>query len=322
MNQLHPEKCDFFNNYDSQRSSKSGVIYRRPSRATKETVLSDELVFSTASQLGKSTLHFSEASEKVEHDWACFVSISVNTQKATYVPSFNGLRYNGRGMKVKFCISGGENKVMELSPMFTVRMIRCLFSVLLKVPESSLSFLHLAAVLPEETTLHSLDFSKRNFITVSVSRPIRHPIPAPNSVTPRDSAIGSVVSILQTLICDSNVSIRERLLRDSTALPDLVRAVGTAEVTNRPLFREIPQLLLALFGRTAEELLNGSPPERPPSEPDPVGDFLDGLTMDDFLALSRVMVTDVPLEVAISIFLEQNKDVAATIEQINRMRPH
>jgi hypothetical protein len=223
-------------------------------------------------------------------------------------------------MKIKFCISGGPTKVIEISPTFTIRLIRCLFSVLLKVPESSLSFLHLASPLSDETVLHSLDFSKRNFIAVSVKRLVRHPIDPPDSIPPRDSAMGPVVSILQTVLCDSHASVREQLLRDPTCLPDLVRAVGKAEVTNRPLFRECPQLLLTLFGRTAEELLAGQPQQQPEFDADPVRDFLNELTMDDVLALYRVMVTEAPLDVVIPIFLEQNKDVAATIEQINRMR--
>jgi hypothetical protein len=180
----------------------------------------------------------------------------------------------------------------------------------------------MARRIDDSATVQSLDLSFRNFITVHVKTVVRRPI------LPRDSAPDSIVqpilTILHCLLRDVTLPIREFLLRNPACLPDLVASVSRGDPSHGSVFSSNPQLLLSLFGITPDEFLEAlnrvQPPPAPEPTPDPVGEFIDGITHEDLLALERVMTADVTLDVALPIFIEQNKDVAATIEQINRMR--
>jgi hypothetical protein len=166
--------------------------------------------------------------------------------------------------------------------------------------------------------------SVRPFITVHINTVVRRPI-LPHDAAP-DSIVQPILTILHCLLRDVTLPIREFLLRNPACLPDLVASVARGDPEHGSVFSSNPQLLLSLFGITPDEFLEAlsraqSPPVPAPAPaPDPVGDFIEGITHEDLLALERVMSADVTLDVALPIFLEQNKDVAATIAQINRMR--
>jgi hypothetical protein len=175
--------------------------------------------------------------------------------------------------------------------------------------------MHLARPLCDDTLFQSLDFKKRNFIAVSIRRHVR------TTITPRESVAAdssSVAALLQTVSHDIDGPIRDYVLRNPACLPDLIATLTRSNPANGLLFTQNPHILLDIFGISAAEFLEAvRRPQAPPR--DPVDEFLDALTQDDLRALQRVMTPGVPLSVVVAVFIEQHKDVAATIEQINRM---
>jgi hypothetical protein len=126
---------------------------------------------------------------------------------------------------------------------------------------------------------------------------------------------------MRRLIHEVTVPFREYLLNNPRFLLDLLNTATTTGEESGGLanVRNDPQLLLALFGITPGEFLEALQRiERPPPRPDAVSEFLEEITRDDLLALERVVRAGVPLDVALPIFLEQNRDADATIEEANR----
>jgi hypothetical protein len=224
-------------------------------------------------------------------------------------------------MKIKFCVPTGMNRTITVQPHITVGVIRCLLSVVLDVPADSIILMHLARPLADDTFFHSLDFGKRSFVAVSVRRRVRAPIAPRESVAADSAPLAALVRVAARGIDDP---VRDYILRNPACLPDLIARFARSDPATGLLFTENPHMLLAIFGISSAEFLDAiaraaTPQPPPPPEPDPVGEFLDGLTPEDFRALQRVTTPDMPLSVVIPIFLEHHKDVAATIEQINRM---
>jgi hypothetical protein len=220
-------------------------------------------------------------------------------------------------MKVKFCVPAGTNHTIDVEPCITAGVIRCLLSLVLNVPADSIVLMHLARPLADGTSFQSLDFGKRDFVAVHIRRRVRAPI------TPRESAgpdSASIAPPLQMVARGIDGPVRDYVLRNPACLPDLIATLAQSDPASGLLFTENPHMLLAVFGISAAEFLDAiARVARPQPAPDPVGEFLDGLTPEDFRALQRVTTPDVPLSVVIPIFLEQHKDIAATIEQINRI---
>jgi hypothetical protein len=154
-------------------------------------------------------------------------------------------------MEVIFRISNAPKQILVISTTTTVRTARHIFSILLRVPESSLTFIHLARPLPDTIILHSLDFSTRNFITIHVKKVIRHPIIPRDD--PHESSVEPIVAILQHFLRDVRMPFRDYLLSNPSCLPDLLNSVATNDPTNGAIFFNNPQLLLALFGITPDE---------------------------------------------------------------------
>jgi hypothetical protein len=223
-------------------------------------------------------------------------------------------------MRVSFLISDRPKQTLTLSLTATIGSARSILSNILRVPESSLTFLHLARPLSDSTIVQSLNFSARNFITVHVEKNVRYPI-VPREQR-QDPAVQAIIAILQRMLRDVTMPFREYLLSNPGCLPELLRSVARTDPVNGSTFASSPHLLLALFGITPDEYLEALNRAHPPPEPerDPVELFINGLTREDLIALGRVMSADVTLDEALPIFLEQNKDVAATIDEINRIR--
>jgi hypothetical protein len=156
-------------------------------------------------------------------------------------------------MEVTFHVSNGHKQILGISPTTTIHTARRLFSILLSVPESSLTFLHLARPLPDPTVLSSLNFSARNFVTVHVKKVIRHPI-LPHDY-PQGSSVELIVTILQHFLRSVTIPFRDYLLSHPSYLPELLNSVARNDPTNASLFANNPHLLLALFGITPEEFL-------------------------------------------------------------------
>jgi hypothetical protein len=131
---------------------------------------------------------------------------------------------------------------------------------------------------------------------------------------------------LRSHFADERPSLREQILRNPALVIQIMTEFAQGNPQSAGYLTENPQLFLDVFDiRPAEflEAVNGirmGPP--PPSEADLVAQFLANLTPDDFFGLERVMTTNVPLNIAIPIFVRHHKDVEATIEQINRMYPN
>jgi hypothetical protein len=136
--------------------------------------------------------------------------------------------------------------------------------------------------------------------------------------------VRSIIDVLYHPMRDLTSPVRELLMNHATCLPELLAALTQRSPAEGSRVSSRFSLLLTLLGVTPEEFLDAvnfaQRPPQPAPTADPVGEFLERITADDICALDRVLSVDVPLDVALPIFVEQNKDVVATIEQINRMR--
>jgi hypothetical protein len=214
-------------------------------------------------------------------------------------------------MQVNFSVVGGRRRAFALSPDIPVGSAKQLLSVSLDVPPERLTFVHSAAILEDHVSIGSLDFRQRNFISVTVDRNAR---PA---LIPR-STPDPLVRDLRPHFGDSQLSIREQVLQNPSLLNQIVTEFARNHPEGADYLAENPELLLDILDIQPAEFADAMN-RAVQSESDLVSRFLAELTSDDFLALERVMTTNVPLNVAIPIFVRHGKDVDATIEQINRM---
>jgi hypothetical protein len=177
---------------------------------------------------------------------------------------------------------GGKRDIFDLTPDTLVSSAKLMLSVHLNVPADRLTFVHSAEILPDHISLGSLDFTHRNFISVTIEkRPPRCPV---------------------------SLSSTEPWLPERKRSPPQTAALRAQSA----------HLLLYILNRHLTELTEALN-RAVETESDTVDRFLAELTSDDFLALERVMTTNVPLDIAIPIFVRHGKDVYPTIEQINRM---
>jgi hypothetical protein len=187
-------------------------------------------------------------------------------------------------MRIIFCIVGGKQRLLDLQRSTSISSAKYLLSIVLNVPSDRLIFVHAASILDDATTLGSLDFTRRNFISVTIDRRPRCAWLSAPSEPDRPKP--------QRTPEQSQLPIQEQVL--GHLMP--VRQASPTRETGHPAH---------IANRTTES--------------DVVARFLTDLTLDDFLALERVMATNVSLDIAIPIFIRHGKDVNATIEQIHQM---
>jgi hypothetical protein len=206
---------------------------------------------------------------------------------------------------------------VELSPDVSVASAKHILSAILNIPFSRFLFVHCARILDDRLLLGSLDFSTRDFISVTVRKSPRHSILRRELPSP-DVHWRSLIYDLTDQFGDGSLSIRDQILRDPPLVAQIMTEFSRSYPQNANYLIENPQLLLEVFDIRPAEFAQALSCVRA-SGSDLVSDFLAGLTTDDLLALERVMSTNLPLNLVIPIFVGQNKDVGATIEQINRL---
>lgn len=249
-------------------------------------------------------------------------------------------------MNVSFVVHHGNKIQLEIEKGATAEGAKIMLASFLNEPVESIQLIHMATPLKDNDNIYDLNYEKRNFIFVYVKQKIRRVFkPKYNNQNPNEPQNRV---ILPDVLSELNLpNLRQHFLDNPSTVPALIVAMAQTDPENAAILNDNPHLLLQMLGISPVEFLYavnrhiGQPPrgdqqQQPQateqhveeqevantvqSEAQLINNFLENLTPQEFHDLEQVVATNIDLADAIPIFLRNDRNPDATIQEINRMR--